>query len=385
MRKFSLCSLAALGGLCVSAEASRPHPGQVAVDTRVATASPTRAAKVVRTGDGQWRLASNWFIPGQGTRDGQCSDGEAFDSFDIDWLADPNTPIIDPLGNQCGLPATSKYFLQWNPTTLYSNPNHIDDMVVDPAANGASSFEATWAFRVQAVTPSSWFLIETFDDVGDPTDCASGDPMDPNAPVHNFLGGIVLEYQNVPTGYIQFIAQLCGNPENISWTMPNGDGGMHMIYASDVQFDPDGNITQITLGTGQPMLWYNNNTTPPWTLTGTQTEIHYDDDGGVAAPPEMPDGMFDIGIECYNYTFALTCPGDGKMGTAITWLFGGGGTLPCAGDTDGDGDVDLQDLATLLGQFGTVAPGLSADFDNDGDVDLQDLASLLGAFGQPCP
>ncbi|MCC6361084.1 MAG: hypothetical protein IT450_20270 [Phycisphaerales bacterium] len=55
------------------------------------------------------------------------------------------------------------------------------------------------------------------------------------------------------------------------------------------------------------------------------------------------------------------------------------------GDTDGDGDVDIQDLANLLAHFGACAPDPSydsaADFDNDNCVSLQDLALLLANFG----
>jgi hypothetical protein len=54
---------------------------------------------------------------------------------------------------------------------------------------------------------------------------------------------------------------------------------------------------------------------------------------------------------------------------------------PCPGDLNGDGIVDLSDLATLLAHFG--APGGAADGDINGDglVDLSDLALLLANFG----
>ena len=53
-----------------------------------------------------------------------------------------------------------------------------------------------------------------------------------------------------------------------------------------------------------------------------------------------------------------------------------------AGDLDGDGDVDLADLATLLANFGaTNAEPDQGDLDSDGDVDVGDLAILLAHFG----
>jgi hypothetical protein len=55
----------------------------------------------------------------------------------------------------------------------------------------------------------------------------------------------------------------------------------------------------------------------------------------------------------------------------------------CFGDLDGDGDVDLTDLARLLGNYGMTegATYEDGDLDADGDVDLTDLA----ACGTTCP
>jgi hypothetical protein len=56
------------------------------------------------------------------------------------------------------------------------------------------------------------------------------------------------------------------------------------------------------------------------------------------------------------------------------------------GDVDGDGDVDLADLATLLGAYGACEGepdyNAAADFDDSGCVDLADLATLLGHYGE---
>lgn len=58
----------------------------------------------------------------------------------------------------------------------------------------------------------------------------------------------------------------------------------------------------------------------------------------------------------------------------------------CSGDLDGDGAVDLSDLATLLSHFAVASGATRADgdFDADGDVDLVDLAHLLAVLGTTC-
>ncbi len=58
----------------------------------------------------------------------------------------------------------------------------------------------------------------------------------------------------------------------------------------------------------------------------------------------------------------------------------------CFADVDNDGDVDLDDLATLLANYGMLdgATYEDGDLDLDRDVDLSDLAALLGVYGRVC-
>ncbi len=56
-------------------------------------------------------------------------------------------------------------------------------------------------------------------------------------------------------------------------------------------------------------------------------------------------------------------------------------TVPCLPDLTGDGSIGGDDLAVLLGQWGSVG---SADLDGNGIVDAGDLAIVLGAWGA-CP
>ena len=59
----------------------------------------------------------------------------------------------------------------------------------------------------------------------------------------------------------------------------------------------------------------------------------------------------------------------------------------CFGDLNGDGVVNLPDLAQLLGNYGTTSGATyeDGDLDEDGDIDISDLAALLGVYGTTCP
>lgn len=58
----------------------------------------------------------------------------------------------------------------------------------------------------------------------------------------------------------------------------------------------------------------------------------------------------------------------------------------CPGDLNGDGVINLIDLATLLAHYGTTsgARPRDGDLNCDGDVDLSDLAALLAVYGTTC-
>jgi len=58
----------------------------------------------------------------------------------------------------------------------------------------------------------------------------------------------------------------------------------------------------------------------------------------------------------------------------------------CLGDLNGDNQVSLTDLSTLLSNFGLAsgATPQQGDLDGDEDVDITDLALLLSVFGTAC-
>lgn len=73
-----------------------------------------------------------------------------------------------------------------------------------------------------------------------------------------------------------------------------------------------------------------------------------------------------------------------------TYLLGTADEEPeCPEDVNGDGFIDLSDLAELLASYGTAEgdPNYNpaADINQDGSIDLADLAALLSVYGTACP
>lgn len=128
---------------------------------------------------------------------------------------------------------------------------------------------------------------------------------------------------------------------------------------------------------------------------------NWGEDGAWATPDDFPGDLrlmpASPSIDAISGAF-VPPPGETDLlGRTRMWDGDGDGTAtvdhgayefdsPTQGDTDGDCDVDLQDLATLLASFGMTGNAAfeNGDFDADGDVDLQDLATLLANFGSAC-
>jgi hypothetical protein len=87
-----------------------------------------------------------------------------------------------------------------------------------------------------------------------------------------------------------------------------------------------------------------------------------------------------IGDECDN------CPLDCNPSQEDCDGDGIGNVCDCPGDLDCDNDVNINDLADLLSNYGLTAGATYAqgDLDDDGDVELDDLGALLGVYGTGC-
>src|SRR5262252_3655173 len=133
MRKLVLCSLAVFGGLVVAAEAGNPKKqARPPLPFSGNAVHPLRYAKVqVDARSVTTQVIGPWLELSGNQRDGACSSGKAFDALDADW-PDGGDPVLDPAGNRCARPVSSRY---WFGAT-YNNPNSVDDLTVDPASNG---------------------------------------------------------------------------------------------------------------------------------------------------------------------------------------------------------------------------------------------------------
>ena len=197
--------------------------------------------------------------------------------------------------------------------------------------------------------------------------------------------------------------------ENIGWTnwrdagSPSGAQGVVIHNAYLAGFVWAENLGWINLGDGSPAngVAYAN-------ATGADFGVNRDDVSG-----ELSGLAWGENVGWINFAGGAQAspPNPARVGSAsgdcrlaglvwgenIGWInlddgthfVGAPSACGCAldADLDVDGDVDLQDLATLLSNFGTLGGAEFSDGDIDGDanVELSDLAILLSQFGMACP
>lgn len=104
-----------------------------------------------------------------------------------------------------------------------------------------------------------------------------------------------------------------------------------------------------------------------------------DGDGDMVEPvPVDADG-------CWRFDDVASVPDTG-VGPAPIVDIGAYEAHDCVGDLNNDGIVGVDDLATMLANFGTIGRVTFCDGDLDGDaaIGLSDLAAQLAAYGQSC-
>jgi parallel beta-helix repeat protein len=91
------------------------------------------------------------------------------------------------------------------------------------------------------------------------------------------------------------------------------------------------------------------------------------------------------GVPCLNYTLTAIA----TVTTGSSTLSGASMDVRLVGDVNGDGRVDMKDIAIVARSFGST-PGSpnwnpAADLNGDGKVNMKDIAIVARSFGQGCP
>ncbi|MBU0617393.1 MAG: hypothetical protein KKI02_06735 [Planctomycetes bacterium] len=241
--------------------------------------------------------------------------------------------------------------------------------VSEPVQGGISTWNARYTITNIAAEPAS-FLIERHDDLDIWFD-ASAEDCAGTASVGAVRNVYMREADTIP------------NHENLVVALSSPTPG-YVYCAARSGFDPDGAGPDPNMVYGTDyQIWDNYGVPTSW--QDYTAGIGYNMDGilGEQRPPGSAD-PYD-GFMLLQWELALA-PGEAAEIDVVTTYGSETPIVECPGDLDGDGDVDLSDLAQLLGNYGMTSGATyeDGDLDGDGDVDLSDLAALLGVYGTTC-
>jgi hypothetical protein len=204
-----------------------------------------------------------------------------------------------------------------------------------------------------------------------------------------FLGGVVLTYDDIPDDYAGWFDTDVDLTEN-DLTFDVYDVGYALFdWVNDPDVGTDEGLGIVNAG-GDLL----DDTFPApedqWTLGETDPTSWLASDGETNVDPDF-DGEPDVSYidvlntsDLINWGFQddTTNPTSEQAHDFPFRLYiEDGGSTTCPEDLDGDDDIDLSDLGILLAAFNIDGGG---DIDGDGDTDLSDLGALLAKFGGGC-
>lgn len=296
---------------------------------------------------------------------GDCVNEDNKDILWDDYLLDPNITGIDP--NQLHVVSEHQFFFD------------VDNGGVNPALLTPRTFQMRYGF------------FDLFDFDGNGINDVNGiyglnllyDPADPNAQGNGTIW-YTIDLSAAPGGGLGAWGAGIWLFDAVDVTVENLEAcAMDTPIAGGFEGDPNpicDPAARYTVSTPALSGFFV-------VLTAAQNGIGQDPNDPNAFICTGPVDPNIDGAPGLSYADVLT----GGFGYNLQWTFNAGAnnlsnvvntaiSVPggCAGDVDGDGDTDIDDLLLLLGAFGIGAGG---DLDGDGDTDIDDLLILLGDLG----
>lgn len=155
-----------------------------------------------------------------------------------------------------------------------------------------------------------------------------------------------------------------------TWTANPPFNGVQELMLVDVNGDGDLDLIETHFSDGRTHIYLNNNgtlsTTPDWTYDSPRVSnaVYFGDlnnDG-------CPDLVIGYSGEPSIVVFYAECAS----------------TSPCQGDVDSSGTVDVNDLLTIISDWGCSGASCQGDVTGDDVVSVDDLLAVIAAWGA-CP
>ncbi|MFQ5805223.1 MAG: WD40/YVTN/BNR-like repeat-containing protein [Phycisphaerae bacterium] len=271
--------------------------------------------------------------------------------------------------------------------------NFIAPLVMDPGNPRALVGGTNRVWRTtNADTDADWTAIST-SAVGDggTLNAIAIAPSDSNTIyVGNSRGGVwltidlaswVRRSNGLPSGQV---SDICVDPENpaSAYLAFHNTFGPRVLRTADYGLTWSNVTGDMPNGVSARALAVDWASDPPHLYTGSGVGVYASLDGGVSWLKDGTDlpnvNIGDLVIDPSRNTITVATYGRGAWRASLS-------DAGVEGDVDGDGDVDLNDLAALLAAYGTCTndPGYNpaADLDDSGCLDLADLAILLANYG----